>query len=476
MMLRRLPGRRPSDAGMALLVVLVILLAVGSSSSSFIWFMNQQQARAGTRYRAAAAMAAAEAGVHRALSVLEGAAPAPDGRTGTDGRTWRPAGYTERMVVGTLDGWFTLTLSDAEGGAILVTSVGHAGGVSRRLRARVFLPSPTLLVALHGASIIRVEKAPTAIVVRPYGNPGDRPWIHMAAGRGIWFAAADVSLNDPAVIVDAGPGPVDPPGTPLSTRLDAAGPLRVLLARDAQLLIGADRRRVEIEQLREGGIHIENIVVRDHTLPALPEVDTAFYQALAGANATNAALHEAAGTFLGNAELARKRDSLYTTAEFQQLLAYLKTVEAPPAMHGVIYVTGGVAIGDGQRVQIADGSLVTEGTVVVGQGGGLEVTHSATTRTLPGVVVTREGALVVSAGARLRAHGLVYASRVIDFGEDTVVDIVGAVAGADRGLSIRTLAATLIVRYDPAVLGTPGLRVLPDAPVVAWIALWEELP
>lgn len=76
----------------------------------------------------------------------------------------------------------------------------------------------------------------------------------------------------------------------------------------------------------------------------------------------------------------------------------------------------------------------------------------------------------------MRAHGLVYASRVIDFGEDAVVDIVGAIAGADRGLSIRTLAATLIVRYDPAVLGTPGLRVLPDAPVVAWIALWEELP
>jgi len=135
-----------------------------------------------------------------------------------------------------------------------------------------------------------------------------------------------------------------------------------------------------------------------------------------------------------------------------------------------------VAIDEGQRLEIADGSLVTEGTVVVGQGGGLEVTHSATTRTLPAVMVAREGALVVSAGATLRAHGLVYASRVIDLGEDAVADVVGAIASADRGLSIRTLAATLIVRYDPAVLGTPGLRVPPDAPVVAWIALWEELP
>jgi hypothetical protein len=458
---------------MALLVVLVILLAVGSSSASFIWFMNQQQARAGARYRTAAAVAAAEAGVHRALSVLEGAIPAPDG---AEGRTWRPAGYTERVRAGGLEGWFTLTLSNAEGGAILVTSVGHVGGVSRRLRARVFLPSPTLLAAMYGASLIRIEKAPTALVLRPYGQPGDRPWIHMAAGRGIWFAGNDVSVNDPAVTVEAGPGPVDPPGTPATTRLDAGEPARVLVARDAELLIGADRRRLEIEHLREGGIHLAQIVVRDGALPAAPEVDAAYYQTLAAASRTNAALNEAAGTYLGDADLARKTDSLYSIAAFQRVLTYLRTVEPTPALRGVIYVSGGVAIGDGQRLRITDGALVTEGTVVIGQGAALEVTHSAATRTLPGVVVAREGALVVSAGATLRAHGLVYASRVIDLGEDAVADIVGAIVGADRGLSIRTLAATLVVRYDPAVLGTPGLRVAPEAPVIAWIAQWEELP
>jgi hypothetical protein len=458
---------------MALLVVLVILLAVGSSSASFIWFMNQQQARAGTRYRAAAAVAAAEAGVHRALSVLEGAVKAPDG---ADGRTWRPAGHTERMRADGLEGSFTLTLSDAEGGAILVTSVGHAGGVSRRLRARVFLPTPTLLAAIYGASLIRIEKAPSALVLRSYGHPGDRPWIHMAAGRGIWFAGNDVSLNDPAVIVEAGPGPVDPPGTPAITRLAAGDPARVLLARDAELLIGADRRRLEIEQLHEGGIRLAQIVVRDAALPAPPEVDGAYYQALAAASRANAALNEAVGTYLGDADLARKADSLYTTAEFQRVLTYLRSAEPTPVLRGLIYISGNVAISDGQRVRITDGALVTEGTVVVGPGAALEVTHSAATRTLPGVVVAREGALVLSAGATLRAHGLVYASRVIDLGEDAVADIVGAVVGADRGLSIRTLAATLVVRYDPAVLGTPGLRVAPDAPVIAWIAQWEELP
>ena len=34
----------------------------------------------------------------------------------------------------------------------------------------------------------------------------------------------------------------------------------------------------------------------------------------------------------------------------------------------------------------------------------------------------------------------------------------------------------IVIRYDPAVLGTPGLRVPVDAPVIAWVARWEELP
>ena len=468
----RTPRRRRGEPGMALLVVLVILLAVGSSSASFIWFMNQQQSRAGARYRAAAAMAVAEAGVHRALSVLEGAML--DGLA--PGRTWRPEAYTERMTVGPLEGRFTLTLSDAEGGAILVTSVGQVGDLSRRLRARIFLPSPTLLAALYGASFIHVEKAPAAIVVLPYGGSGGRPWIHMAAGRGVWFISSDVTANDPTVTVEAGPGPVDGPGGSNSPRLDPPGPLRVMLARNADLLVGPDRHRADVEQLRGAGIHIDSVVTREDALPPFPEVDTAFYQALAAANTRNAALNQAAGNYLADADLARKRDSLYSPGEFQQIVTYLKTGESPPVMWGVIYVTGGVAIRDGQLVRIVDGALVTEGTVMLAQGAGLEVTHSASTRALPGVLVARDGALVVTHDARLRVHGLVYANRVIDLGEGAHVDVVGAVASADRGLSVRTVAATLVIRYDPAVLGTPGLVVAADAPVVVWVALWEELP
>jgi hypothetical protein len=73
-------------------------------------------------------------------------------------------------------------------------------------------------------------------------------------------------------------------------------------------------------------------------------------------------------------------------------------------------------------------------------------------------------------------HGLVYINRVINVEEGARVDVVGAIVGNDPSLSFRNHATTVVIRYDPAVLGTPGLRVLREGPVVAWVALWEELP
>src|SRR3990172_12575073 len=190
---RRMPRQ---EAGMVLLVVLMILLVVSGSSASFIWFMNQQQTRAGLRFRSAAALAVAEAGVYRVLSILE--TVAPGGRS--PGRVWRDSAYAETMSVGPLEGRFTVSLTDEADGAIIVTSAGQVGGVTRRVRARVYLASPALLAALYGASEVRLERPPAATFLLPYGaGIGDRPWIHVAAGTGIWFATSSVSINDPSV-------------------------------------------------------------------------------------------------------------------------------------------------------------------------------------------------------------------------------------------------------------------------------------
>jgi hypothetical protein len=204
-------------------------------------------------------------------------------------------------------------------------------------------------------------------------------------------------------------------------------------------------------------------------------VDRSFYRGLAAVNTSGARLNQAAGQYFGDESLARKRDSLYTQSEFDRLLAYLQTGLHAPDLSGVVYVQGPVSLSWGQRLQVADGALVAEGTVDVGQGATLEVTHTGATRTLPGVIVL-DGGLVITQEARLQAHGLVYASGMIEVSEGAHLDIVGNVLAGDPGLSFHNFAGAAVIRYDPAVLGTPGLRVPPDAPVVAWVAFWKDTP
>jgi len=468
-----LPPR--AESGAALLAVLVIIVVIAGSSASFIWFMNQQQTRAGARLRSAAALAVAEAGVHRALSVLESVAP-----DGSPGRIWRPAAYSDVVPEGPFEGRFTLSLTGQDDGAIVITSVGEVAGTTRRLRARVYLASPALLAGLYGTSHIRLERPPAATVVLSYGaGIGDRPWVHIAAGMGVWFATTDVSINDPSVAFAAGPGPVDAPdGSGSATQPRRPGPIRLLLANGADLMLGQGSgfQRVDVQQLRAMGVYLDGVVVRAESLPRLPVVDGAYYQSLAAGNTGNAALNEAAGRYLGDADLARKRDSLYSREEFEEVRTYLHAGVQSSGFRGVVYVKGVASVLAGQRIKIADGALVAEGTVHLGEGAELEVTHSAATRTLPGIITLGEGALVISRDARLRAHGIVYASGTISVAQGARVDIVGALLGDDGALSFRSVGASVVIRYDPAVMGTPGLRAKDDTPPVAWVAAWEELP
>ncbi|MGH2373477.1 MAG: hypothetical protein ACRDIC_08385 [bacterium] len=464
---------RGGEAGVTLLVVLVLLLAVTAASGAFIWFMNQQQTRAGGRLRAAAAVAVAEAGVHRALAILESVAP--DGQS--PGRSWRPSAHTERLNVGPFDGRFTISLADGPGDAILVTSSGEVAGVQRRVRARVHLASSALLAALHGDGVVRFEKPPAMAFLLPYGaGIGDRPWIQVAAGKEIWFTTTAVSINNRNASTVVAPGPVDAPDA-ASPRPD---PVRLLTSRAGVVTLGADHTQVDIQQLRNAGVHVEGVVLRTGAFPQPPEVDRAYFQRQASANTANAALNEAAGRHHGDSELVKKQDSSYSRTQFDKLQAYLRVGLTPPLFRGVVYVGGGVVLRDGERMDVVEGALVTDSTVHMSQGAVLQVTHSASTRTLPGIIVLDNGGITVTQGARLRAHGLVYTSRLFDVGPGAHVDVVGAVLSADPDLSFRNFAATVVIRYDPAVLGTPGLRtaVPSGAPPaeVAWVAAWEELP
>ncbi len=473
----RAPGSFVSraESGTVLLAVLVLVVAVGASSASFIWFMNQQQARAGARLRSAEALAVAEAGVHRAVSILDSLAP-----DGSPGRRWRPAAYSEIMPVGPFEGRFVLSVADQDDGSVLVTSMGGVAGATRRLRARVHWASPALLAGVYGRGHIRFEGSPSSVFILPYGRGmDDQPWVHIAARLGVWFAGTDLSINNPAVLFDIGPGPVDAPdGVVGAARLSRPAPVRLLLARGAELMLSQERgfRRVDIDQLQAMGLYVDGVVLRPPSLPNLPEVDAAYYQTLAAGNTRNAALNEAAGQYTGDLDLARKRDSLYSRGEFEAVRTYLQTGLRSSRFQGVVYVAGPVTLLDGQGVQIADGALIAEGTVHLGQASSLDITHTAATRALPGVMVLSKGALVISRDAVLRAHGMIYAEGTVEVAAGAHLDVVGALLGGDDVLSLRSVAASIVIRYDPAVISTPGLHVEDDAPPMAWVVAWEELP
>lgn len=379
-------------------------------------------------------------------------------------------------AAGSCGGWFEVF--DDTDRTIAITSVGEVAGVTRRLRARVQLTPPALLASLNGAGIIRLERPPAATFSIPYGAAiRDWPWIHLAAGRGIWLATSDVSLNNPSAVLVTGPGPVDALIRATENRPSMRpGPVRIAMPQGQELMLDPGRQPVNVEQLRSMGVQIHGNVLRSETLMRFPEVDRSLYEALAAANIANASLNKAAGDYLRDADLARKHDSLYRQRQFEQLQIYLAATSVAPRFTGIVYVRGGVTVLQGQQMQIIDGALVAEGSVVVNPMSSLEITHSVTTRMLPGIITLDYGPLVIARGARLRVHGLVYSSRTIFVGEGAHVDIVGSVLGKDRDLSFRNSGGAVVIRYDPAVLGTPGLRVPIDAPVVAWVSAWEELP
>jgi hypothetical protein len=154
----------------------------------------------------------------------------------------------------------------------------------------------------------------------------------------------------------------------------------------------------------------------------------------------------------------------------------MAALAAPPTLRGVVYLRGALLLPERQELRIADGSLIVEGAVYLDHHAALEVTHSPHTRTLPGLVALANSTIVVTENARLRVHGLLYATKTIGIDDGAQVDVVGAVLTGDPDLSFRNASGMVVIRYDPAVMGTRGLRLPANAPVVAWVAAWEELP
>lgn len=470
--MRYLSARQAFESGHVLLAVLIMFMAISLSATSFIWFMNQQQTYAGRRYQDVAALYAAEGGIQRVLAALESASQ-DDG----PGRSWRPRDYAEPFESGPLKGRFTVSVEGNGDGSLVVTSEGVVGSATRRLQARVSLASPALLAALYGASVVQFERPTATVVILPYGRTlTTERWVHVAAGEAIRFVDTGASAINAPVTFEVPVGPLEAlDRTREGCRAGGLRPARLLLANDAELMVSKGLHRVDLQQLRAQGFHLDGHLIEVDRFPSPPQVDRNFYSSLAAANTANAEINRLAGQRANNRQLAQRRNSLYQPQEMIEILRYDASRRSPTTLRGLIYVAGGLELADGSRLAIVDGALVAERSIFIGEKAELTITHTPQMRTFPGLLVLDQGGLMLDEKAKLKAHGLVYVSRSLDIGQGAVVELVGALLAKDPMLSVRNDGGQILICYDQAVLGTPGLRVGADEPIIAWVSDWREV-
>jgi hypothetical protein len=446
--------------------VLVFFLMSSGLALLFVSFMDHQQRGAGARYNAALALGAAEAGIYRMLAALESDLAGIGG--GLFGQV-----LSGKVEGGGRSGEYVVSVSRDRDGGFVLESRGQAGETVRRLRVRVRVAPPALLAALATPGTVKIDGYPAALVIAPYHpRSGELPWVHVMVGRGVWFASTQVTLNTRVPGVELAPGPVGTQGT-APTELSAPG-VRILLVGTAELTVGTEHSVANVTGLRTFGVPLENVVVRPGNFPRL-YVDRHYFKQLAAMNSANAALNRAAAGYVNDAPLYEKHDSVYSGAQFLHLISYAASRGVPLRLHGVIYVEGTVVLPVDARIVLEEGALVTESTLHLGPGAQLSVMHEQRTRTLPALLVLEQGQLTLAPGARLAAHGLVYVNQGIALAANAVLDVVGSVYVNHSGLAFVPTGAFAAIRYDPAILGTPGLLTVPGEPRVAWVVAWEEI-
>ncbi|MGQ0571577.1 MAG: pilus assembly PilX family protein [Armatimonadota bacterium] len=441
--------------GQALLMVVVVMLILQMFAGVFLARVSFEQRLAGGSTRSLAALYLAEAGLQKALWVLE------EGKDLT-------LPYQEALGVGT----FAIeALEHLPGGLISVVVRGDAANVRRRLRVLARAGPPALAYGVYGQHSLRFDgRARTYLLPFRAGGGDCRCAGNLAASGEVRFESPHVLLNTfHGSRLPLRDGTIDDYALLGSSAVvdPAQGLVDLVLAGGARLTSGIAHKPIELEELRRyvGELGIRRLKVR----PALqgPSFEVDQYRALAEANTANTLLNRAAAEAGGAAGLRVKPHSRYIAEEFETVLDYLKGGPRR-ALQGVVFVEGDVDLVEGDKLIIADGALVVEGDIVIGPGARLEVHHGPTARTLPGVVAWGKAAIDIEEEAVAVVDGLVLTDGdVVVFAG--ILDVIGAVTARN----FVTKNGTVVVRYDAAVLATPGFQKIGKGLAVP--VSWQEL-
>ncbi len=456
--------------GQALVMVVVVMMILQVIAWAFLTRMNFEQRLAGGSTRSLAALYLAEAGLQKALMMLEdGTRPA----AGADGGSLP---YQEALGPGT----FTIeTLEQRADGLIAVIVRGEVGGARRRLQALVRIGPPALAYGLYGQDVVSFDGQ-----ARTYLVPFHIGWGTHRRG-GDLAASGEIRFDSPRAAVNGFRGwrlPLREGNIPDQRLIGAgngtgaaAGLVVLVLAGKAQLRAGLTYLPPRLEELRRrvDDLGVRQVKVRPPL--ATPLLDVDHYRTLAEANTANAEINVATAAATGHADLRTKAHSRYSAEEMRAIFDYLNRTGQPrSALRGVVFVYGPLELRGSGMLTIIDGALVVKGDLTIGQGVKLEVRHGPATRGLPGLVASavetaQEGSIFIEKDATVVVDGLVLAEgRVEVLGG--VADVIGAVAAKNFANN----DGLVVIRYDSGVVATAALRRTNEA--LAEILSWQELP
>lgn len=473
---------RPAIKGYVLLVVLLVLFILTINAFTFVSMMHGQQIAGGAQHRKTAAFYLAEAALARAVWLLEnGVEP-----SGIGGVGWRPTNHREVFRVGALGGEIRMRIAE-ESGNLALTGQGELANTVREIRMIAHLTTGALRYPLfsRGAVWLDGEARTYLAPMQPGARPCDRPGGHLAAGGEVWFVDQRVRLNAPeGVRLDLAAGAVTDyelygfraaPHPTDSAFLDAIGSIAQL--NGAPVHVRDGRKRVT--DSRELSSFVPGAHVRSFKPMGqidLPAVDYEHYRTLAARDRSNDALHKALGW-------EGREGSVYSGGEIGRILEYLNDPYSRiTGLRGVVYMVGNLTLANGQRLDLTHGALVVDGSLVLQSKANLRVRQGDRTgrppgaERLPGVVTRGGGAILIGPQAKFAADGLVFASGVFDVHPGALVDIAGSVVSADDRVGFRNSGGTVVIRYDPSVMLTTGVRAADGARGVAVAPIsWQEV-
>lgn len=447
-----------SQRGQAVLVVLAVMLALQLVAWVFLARMHASLRLAGGSTRGLAALYAAEGGMQAVLHALEA------GRLDPRAGAWPVEDAT--IGAGTFAVEAVEPLAD---GVLSIVVRGEAGGAQRRVKVLATVGPETLAYGVFAQASLRLgADSRTYVIPVRTGTEGCRRLGDLAAG-------AEIRVDGPRVALNAFSGrrlTLREGEVADSDLVAAAGPegglVDLVLPDGARLFSGTRHAVVGLYELRAEVVDLGVRAVRACAPPGAPAVDPAYYRRLAEANTANAAVNAAAGRSGLAPGLRDKTHSHYSAEEFDAVLEALREQPAA-ALQGVVVVDGDVFLPEGRGLTVVNGALIVHGDIALAPGASLRVEHGEGAHGLAGVVAWGTGMLQIDEGARLHADGL-----VLSHGDLFVLGATLDVKGAVAAKNVVTRGGTTVIRYDPRVLATAGLRSAGRR--LARIVSWQELP